>query len=54
MCSLSSYPVVNVCYLWGMTLDLYRANPLDRARTWNDLEAGERRRRAVVAARDKD
>ena len=38
----------------GMTLDLYRANPLDRARTWNDLGAEERRRRAVVAARDKD
>jgi hypothetical protein len=37
-----------------LTLDLYRAAPLDRARTWNDLEAGERRRRAVAAARDKD
>ncbi|WP_407543347.1 site-specific integrase (plasmid) [Deinococcus radiomollis] len=37
-----------------LTLDLYRAAPLDRARTWNDLEAGERRRRAMTAARDKD
>jgi integrase len=50
----SAVPRVNLCYLWGMTLDLYRANPLDRARNWNDLEAGERRRRAVIAARDKD
>ena len=44
-----------MCVIYGgMTLDLYRANPLDRARSWNDLGAGERRRRAVVAARDKD
>jgi len=37
-----------------MTLDLYRATSLDRARNWNDLEAGERIRRAVVACRDQD
>ncbi|WP_202630547.1 hypothetical protein [Deinococcus alpinitundrae] len=37
-----------------LTLDVYRVNALDRARNWNDLESGERRRRAVVAARDKD
>ncbi|WP_407572884.1 tyrosine-type recombinase/integrase [Deinococcus altitudinis] len=37
-----------------MTLDLYRVSSLDRARSWNDLEAGERRRRAVVACRDQD
>lgn len=37
-----------------LTLDLYRVNALDRARNWNDLETGERRRRAVIAARDKD
>ena len=44
-----------ICVINGaMTLDLYRVNALDRARNWNDLEAGERRRRAVVACRDKD
>lgn len=37
-----------------LTLNRYRVSALDRARNWNDLEAGERRRRAVVAARDKD
>jgi len=49
-----SVPIVKVCYLWGMTLDLYRATSLDRARSWNDLETGERRRRAVIACRDQD
>ena len=44
-----------MCVIYGvMTLDLYRAGTLDRARNWNDLEAGERRRRAVIACRDKD
>jgi len=37
-----------------LTLELYRATSLDRARGWADLNPEERRRRAVEAARDKD
>lgn len=37
-----------------MTLALYQASALDRARGWSDLNPEERRRRAVEAARDQD
>lgn len=48
--------IVNLCYLWGMTLvlDVIRTTPFDRARSWSDLNPEERRRRAVLAVRDQD
>lgn len=38
----------------GMTLDVYRAGPIDRAREWTALAPEERRRRAVAAVASKD
>lgn len=37
-----------------LTLDVVRTTPFDRARSWNDLNPEERRRRAVEAARDQN
>lgn len=38
----------------GMTLDVYRADPLAGARGWADLNPEERRRRAMLAAQQRD
>lgn len=38
----------------ALTLDTYRGGALDGARTWADLHADERKRRATVAAQYKD
>lgn len=51
---LTAWTRVNLCYLWGVTLALYQASSLDRARGWSDLNPEERRRRAVEAARNQD
>lgn len=37
-----------------LTLDVIRTTAFDRARSWNDLNPEERRRRAVLAVRDQD